>query len=274
LNPERLAFAGRLLFPDRTMQLLMGYLVALAVFLGGGYAGVQWLWAPDDPPALAGNSRAESASSRLINAKKIRDARALHRRLAESLAAEGVKPAAAQKESDVVVAGGEDRSTKTADHSDTPAPVEASTAADGPQVPDATAAANDPKLEARAEAGAAVTPEKIKAVHNESGAQQRPAGKSGGESVAARKSAEAKAGSASEPAARHSELAINKKQAVSKKKRVERVASSSRKPVMMILRTIEFPDGRREQRLLPMSQARTGLARYGSISAFAGDDDF
>jgi hypothetical protein len=43
---------------------------------------------------------------------------------------------------------------------------------------------------------------------------------------------------------------------------------------MMILRTIEFPDGRREQRLLPMSQARSGFARYGSISAFAGDDDF
>jgi hypothetical protein len=43
---------------------------------------------------------------------------------------------------------------------------------------------------------------------------------------------------------------------------------------MMILRTIEFPDGRREQRLLPMSQARAGYARYGSVSAFADDDDF
>jgi uncharacterized membrane protein len=52
------------------MQLLIGYLVALAVFLGGGYAGVQWLLTPDDPPALAQNSRAEPASSRLINAKK------------------------------------------------------------------------------------------------------------------------------------------------------------------------------------------------------------
>jgi hypothetical protein len=78
----------------------------------------------------------------------------------------------------------------------------------------------------------------------------------------------------SEPTAGRSESPIHKKQSVSKKKRVERIASSSRQPVMMILRTIEFPDGRREQRLLPMSQARSGLARYGSISAFAGDDDF
>jgi hypothetical protein len=32
--------------------------------------------------------------------------------------------------------------------------------------------------------------------------------------------------------------------------------SSSSKPVMMILRTVEFPDGRREQRLLPMHRSR------------------
>jgi hypothetical protein len=262
------------------MQLLIGYLVALAVFLGGGYAGVQWLLAPDDPVALAQNSRAESASSRLINAKKIRDARALHRKLAESLAEDGVKPAAAQKESpaekhsDVVIADGDDRSAKIADQSDARAPGEASTDAAKPQVPDATVAANDPKLNARAELGPVVTPEKTKTVQNESDAQQRPAGKTGGENIAARKSAEAKAGPASEPTAGRSGAAMNKKQAVSKKKRAERIASSSRKPVMMILRTIEFPDGRREQRLLPMSQARSGFARYGSISAFAGDDDF
>src|SRR5882762_10106033 len=137
------------------MQLLLGYLVALAVFLGGGYAGVHWLLAPDNSPALAENSRAESASSRLINAKKIRDARALHRKQAESLAAEGVKPAAAQKESDLVVADGEGRSAKTADHSDTRAAADAPPDAAGPQVPEATAAANDPKLDARAEVGSA-----------------------------------------------------------------------------------------------------------------------
>lgn len=256
------------------MQLLIGYLVALAVFLGGGYAGVQWLLAPDDPPALTQNSRAESASSRLINAKKIRDARALHRKLAESLAKDGVKPAPAQAESSVVVADDEDRSAKIADRSGTRAAADASQDAATPQVADATVAANDPKLDARADVNPIVTPEKVKAVQNESEAQQRPAGNTAAESVAARKPIETKAGPASEPAAARSEAAITKKVAVSKKKRAERVASSSRKPVMMILRTIEFPDGRREQRLLPMSQARSGLARYGSISAFAGDDDF
>jgi hypothetical protein len=257
------------------MQLLIGYLVALAVFLGGGYAGVHWLLAPDHPAAArAENSRAESASSRLINAKKIRDARALDRRLAESLAEEGVKPAAAQNESDVVVADGEDRSAKKADHSDTRALADAPQDAARPEVPDATVAANDRKLDARAEAGPIVTLEKIKAVQNESVARQRPAGKAGAESVAARKPSETKVGSASEPTAGHSEVPNNKKQAASKKKRAERFASSSRQPVMMILRTIEFPDGRREQRLLPMSQVRSGLARYGNVSAFADDDDF
>ncbi|HEV7602765.1 MAG TPA: hypothetical protein VGO49_21240 [Bradyrhizobium sp.] len=262
------------------MQLLIGYLVALSVFLGGGYAGVQWLLAPDDPAAaVADSSRAGSAStSRAINAKKLREARALHRKVAESLAEDGVKPAAAQNESDAAVTGNEDRSAKIADGSGARAAADASTDAARPQLPDATVAANDPKLDARAEVSPVVKPEKIKTVQNESEAQQKPAGKT--DSVAARKSVETKAGPASGPAAGHSEVSTNKKQAVHKKeaavknKRAERFASSSRKPVMMILRTIEFPDGRREQRLLPMSQAISGLARYGNVSAFADDDNF
>lgn len=257
-------------FSDRIMQLLLGYLVALAVFVGGGYAGVQWLLAPDKLPALAENSRPESASSRLINAKKIRDARALHRKQAESLAEDGGKPTPARNEP-AVVAGGDDRSAKTADQLAIPAPAKDAVR---PQVSEAMVAANDPKLDARAEAGLVVTPEKTKAVQSEAEAQPKPAGKADGERLAVRKSAEAKAGPASGPASAHSEAPVNKKQAVSKKKRVERFASSSRKPVMMILRTIEFPDGRREQRLLPMAEARSGLARYGNVSAFADDDDF
>lgn len=251
------------------MQLLLGYLVALAVFLGGGYAGVHWLLAPDNPPALAENSGPQSVSSRLINAKKIRDARALHRKQAESLAEDGGKPAPAQPDA---VADGEDRSAKTADQPDMGAAADAPRDAATTQIPAAVVAANDPKLDARAEAGPVVTPEKTKAVPTEAESQPRPAGKADGERVAAGKSAEAKAGPA--PAVARSEAAMNKKQAVTKKKRVERFASSSRKPVMMILRTIEFPDGRREQRLLPMAAARSGLARYGNVSAFADDDDF
>ena len=256
------------------MHLLLGYLVALAVFMGGGYAGVQWLLAPDDPAAPAQNSRVESASSRLINAKKVRDARARNRKLAESLAAEGVKPAVAPTASEAAAEGGEERSGKIADQSGARAAADAPQDAATPQVADTPVAANDPKLDARAEVSPVAKPEKIEALPKESGVPQRPAGKSRGESVAARKSAEAKTGLASDPSAGHSETAINKKQAASNKKRAERFASSSRKPIMMILRTIEFPDGRREQRLLPMSQARAGLARYGSVSAFADDDDF
>jgi hypothetical protein len=256
------------------MQLLIGYLVALAVFLGGGYAGVQWLLTPDDPAALAQNSRAEPPSARLINAKKIRDARALHRKQAETLAEAGVMPAVAPSASEAAAEGGEAGSAKIADRSDTPAAVDRPQAAAIPEAPAATVAANDPKLDARAEVSPVVAPEKVKPVPNESQARQKPAGKSDGDSVVAKKPIQAKAGPASEPTATHAEAAMNKKQAAARKKRVERIASSSRKPVMMILRTIEFPDGRREQRLLPMSQARAGLARYGSVSAFAGDDDF
>jgi len=252
------------------MQLLIGYLVALAVFLGGGYAGVQWLLTPDEPSALAQNSRAEPASARLINAKKIRDARALHRKQAETLAE--TRPEAAPKASEARAEGGEAGSAKIADHSDTTAAADRSQVAAVPEVPAATVAANDPKLDARAEVTPVAAPEKIRPVADESQARQR-AGKSDGDSIAASKPIEAKAGSASDAIATHAEAAVNKKHAA-KKKRAERIASSSRKPVMMILRTIEFPDGRREQRLLPMAEARSGLARYGNVSAFADDDDF
>jgi hypothetical protein len=37
--------------------------------------------------------------------------------------------------------------------------------------------------------------------------------------------------------------------------------SSHSKPVMMILRTVDFPDGRREQRLLPMNRSRSTALR-------------
>jgi hypothetical protein len=252
------------------MQLLIGYLVALAVFLGGGYAGVQWLLAPDEPATLA--SRAESASSRLIHAKKIRDARALHRKLAQSLAEDGDRPAPAPKSSEAVAEAGEQRPAKIADQPETRAPADAPKDA-AEAVPAAAVAANDPKLDARAEVSSVDTAEKIKPAQNEPQARQRPTGKTGGESAAARKSAEAKPAPASEPAAARSQAVTSKKQAAAKKQRVERIASS-RKPVMMILRTIEFPDGRREQRLLPMAEARAGLAGYGNVSAFADDDDF
>lgn len=252
------------------MQLLIGYLVALAVFLGGGYAGVQWLLTPEDPSVLAQNPRTEPASARLVNAKKIRDARALHRKQAETLADAGSKPGVAPAASEA----GEAPPSKMAERSDTPAAPDRPLDAVVPDVPAATVAANDPKLDAKAEVAPLMAPEKIKPVPSNSQPRQGPAGKSDGEGGVAKKPVEAKAGPASEPTAAHGEAATNKKQAAAKKKRVERIASSSRKPVMMILRTIEFPDGHREQRLLPMAQARARLPQYGSISAFADDDDF
>jgi hypothetical protein len=259
------------------MQILIGYLVALAVLLGGGYAGLQWLAAPEEPgAALADGSHAASATSRALQAKKLRETRALHRKVAESLADDGVKPAAVPGQPDVAVAGGEDASTKLADRSEAPGAANPSTDAAPPQIPNATAVSNNPKLDARAEVRPAA--KKIKAVQSEADARQRPADKT--ESAAARKSPDTRDPSASEPTADRAEATTKKKPAVSrtaavsKKKRAERFASSSRKPVMMVLRTIEFADGHREQRLLPMSEARSESGGYGNVSAFTDDDDF
>src|SRR4051812_20462389 len=131
------------------MPLLIGYLVALAVFVGGSYAGVQWLLAPSEPSART-ETHAESAATRLINAKKIREARAQHRRLAESLAEESGKPAAAPAsraeaqtapEPDVRMAARTPATTAGA-------PTEPSK----PEAQRVAAAATDLKLDARAEA--------------------------------------------------------------------------------------------------------------------------
>jgi len=57
-----------------------------------------------------------------------------------------------------------------------------------------------------------------------------------------------------------SNAAVDKPKANASKPEKIRQVEHHRKPVMMILRTIEFADGRREQHLLPMSQAR--IAAY------------
>src|SRR4051812_41088463 len=134
------------------MPLLIGYLVALAVFLGGSYAGVQWLLAPNEP-SVRTETHAESAATRLINAKKIRDARAQHRRLAESLAEDAGKPAATP-------ASQAEAQTAAESEARIAAPPIATTAGaltepSKPEAQSVAAAAKDPKLDARAEAAPA-----------------------------------------------------------------------------------------------------------------------
>jgi hypothetical protein len=248
------------------MPLLIAYLLALAVFLGGSYVGVQWLVAPSEPSA-----HAESAANRLVNAKKIRDARAEHRRLAESLAEEGPKPAAPAPQAKV------ETPSATADAAAPPDSVKAAEApgeASKPEMQSAAAVASDSRLDARAD----VTPAgeaQVKPI--EHAREVHPSAKTDSKKSLAQKPAPAEKVAAvrtSEPAvSREAEAPAAKKEARLKKKPVERIASSSRKPVMMMLRTIEFPDGHREQRLLPMSEARASAPRYG-LSAFADDDDF
>jgi len=72
------------------------------------------------------------------------------------------------------------------------------------------------------------------------------------------KSNEAKSGEAKSSEAKSDEVKPGKENpppvAVNGKKVGKRMMQSAHsRPVMMILRTVEFPDGHREQRLLPMS---------------------
>jgi hypothetical protein len=43
------------------MPALLGYLIAVVVFLGSGYAGLEWLTSPDDPITHQASKRQQLA---------------------------------------------------------------------------------------------------------------------------------------------------------------------------------------------------------------------
>ena len=246
------------------MPALIGYLLTIAVFLGGGYAGMQWMTAPQDIPSavavhgsvepvkstrarLLARKRHEEAAEREANAKPIATAVPL---APDEAAPPIVEPDAVTARAEPVTMSNpvqREEISKPAAVADKSVEVSSASEAaaiigDKATIPVASVQPEVP-LDNRATATAGITAP--------TAAPPQPIAKS--------KSGEKKTARSISPV--DSEKTESKRESTAKR-HTTRLAS--RKPVMMILRTIEFPDGRREQRLLPMPRYR---------QAFADDSD-
>jgi hypothetical protein len=265
------------------MQALIGYLVALTVFLGGGYAGVQWIKTPQDtPPAV--EARRSSESTRSTRAKLL--ARRKHEAAVERAAntrpvdvaetAEDEKARLASGATSGIASvtrtpanGTSDNKTQqqSAVNFATREHIPKQEVASAPEMQRSTSAlilSRDTTAKAAAIAGAAAILVEASAKPATTGrdvlsvapevpetpVQSVPVAKV--RSIAARKLARI--------AERDDDDAGDDRTAVKRRNPAPKL--SSRKPVLMILRTIEYPDGRREQRLLPMPGYRQALADY------------
>ena len=256
------------------MPLLIGYLVALSVFIGGGYAGVRWLAYPDPsaPPVARVASKTTPAkpaaakpdpepareteqASQLDTVaeassnpnKPAVETAAVAPTPSETLAPATTEPA--QSIADVDAAASvQGRNTEV--------PRSETVAADGPAAAPAAAAPADVSTTANAGTTAAdASPETAKPAAPEA----RPS-----------PSTPAKIADPAPPASSRDAARAKAKPTPARAKirtAARQPSPPSRKPVMMVMRTIEFADGRREVRLLPMP-------RYGRASAFAAEPDF
>lgn len=247
------------------MPALIGYLVTLVVFLGGGYAGMQWLTTPEDIPAAVAVHRSiepvKSSRARLLARKK-------HEAAAEreASAAPVVTTTAPARDNPATAAVELIASAADTD------PVSVREPAPRSESGRAASVADKPVVEAKSAVEAASAAKAAAIV----GSKATAVATSGKPDIARDNQANGTAASAaaippsvtgdfrveknvSSPLlVRNETEASGSKRATAMKRRATRVAS--RKPVMMILRTVEFPDGRREQRLLPMPRYRQAFA--------------
>lgn len=230
------------------MPLLIGYIVALALLLGGGYVSLQWLVAPESvtvasaaKPGLKMTAPHPTSPEAIAKA----DANETPKAADEMPEANGQVEAAAVQPSSEAAAN----------------QVEMSTAQPQTSSPDRAAEADIAKsAENGSESPAHDTPSAA-SVSQPSTAENYPSGNGRSSNPAP-----VSAGS-STPARRDAtDPALKPRSASVKKKRTTRAASHDA-PIEMILQTIEYPDGTREQRLLPV---RPGRAR---ISTYDVDDD-
>lgn len=198
------------------MPALLAYLVSIAVFLGGAYAGLTWAVSPaakDAPIRAAGTPIPQPHPKRTPE---------MVAAVAAPSVSDPVVEAAAEQKTEIAAAPAV---AETKPNLSEPAPE----SIDGPKPAAATTkSAETPK-----------PPERI-------GAPVRHVSRK------------------TDAGALKSNAAMDKpKESAGKPQKIRQAEHHSehhRKPVMMILRTIEFADGRREQHLLPMSQAR--MAEY------------
>jgi hypothetical protein len=207
------------------MPALLAYIVAVAIFLGGGYGALNWLAGPPEPAGIAAKARHAPRPETYGAATARRDP---------------------QPESATDVSGN-------------------SETANSPAVSAAPAAADQDKrydAMARAEPAAEKSARPIPAL--------KPAAAKATVATAAPESATASASTTSEAKPEAAKPAVAKTAGADRPLRPKRPrvrqAEERRHPryEVMTLRTIEYPDGRRETRLLPRrEQDETMAFRWG-----------
>jgi hypothetical protein len=269
---------------EDAMPLLIGYLVALSVFLGGGYAGVKWLAYPDPSPPvarIAGKSTpAKPSVAKTEELAQVPEPQKQPESVAEATVVPEVPdtivsaapPVAAESASSQTVtpAAIVEPVQPVAEANASVAAVQDKTTA--PEAPASDIASVEPPKPSPLPAGPVVDPSEAREARAEVGNGIAPDTAKAAEAHATIETAQPQsAGEASTASGRDVGRSAPKQksaQARQKTRSSARVPSSSaRKPVMMVMRTIEFADGHRETRLLP-------LPRYGRASAFASDLGF
>jgi hypothetical protein len=261
------------------MPALFAYLLAISIALGGGYAGLRWwLVAPD-----SSTGQQSSASAKLPNkgkklpeksdsvvttmteaesGRKDRDKTEITASTAPSGTSNNVAPEASSNESGVTEVGPKAPTQKDDDVSGgecTPIGVTASgklvfpmqcqavlERQPGPVDSQLPVPTNPPETVAspkeRQAAEPAPSADQITGLNRE--------GSSTNEANA--KVEDVSPSGKTEPSRENSEPEVVKGRKLGKRN----MHSSGSKPVMMILRTVEFPNGRHEERLLPMNRSR------------------
>ena len=260
------------------MAALFGYLLAISVALGGGYAGLRWLAAPDSSTGQHSSASAklpnkgkkqpekpDSEVTRMTEAEsgpKDRDKTEATASTAPSGASNKAAPETSRNETGVSEVSPRAPPQKNDDEPTggcTPIGLTASGQLvfpmqcqaflernRGPEDSQVPVSTNPPK-------SAAPPKERQAAEPAPAAAQIAGLNREGSSTTEANAKAEdfSPSGEA-KPGKENSEPDVVKGKKVGKRN----MHSSSSKPVMMILRTVEFPDGRREERLLPMNRSR------------------
>jgi hypothetical protein len=258
------------------MPALFAYLLAISIALGGGYAGLRWLAAPD-----SSTGQQSSASAKLPNkGKKLpeksnvttmteaesgpkdRDKTEITASTAPSGTSNKVAPEASPNEPGVSevspkaptqkdddVPGGECTPIGVTASGKLVIPMQCQAVLErqrGPVDSQLPVSTNPPETVAppneRQAAEPAPAADQINGLNREGSFTNEANAKVEGVSP----SGETK------PSRENSEPEVVKGRKVGKRN----MHSSGSKPVMMILRTVEFPDGRHEERLLPMNRSR------------------
>lgn len=261
------------------MPALFAYLLAISVALGGGYAGLRWLAAPE-----SSTGQHSSASAKLPNkGKKLPEkpdpdvarmagVESVPRDRAETTASTAA-PSGASNEAAPETSRNEPGVSEVSPRAQTQnvdagqtggcspigltasgqlvfpmhcqAFLERNRGPENSQVPVSTNPPNPPELAAlpkeRQAAEPAPAADQITGLNREGSANEANA-----------KVDDISPSGEAKPGKENLEPDVAKGKKVGKRN----MQSSSSKPVMMILRTVEFPDGRREERLLPMNRSR------------------